>query len=86
MTLKEELKKLYKESEATKKREFLEKTLPDRLRDAAKKGYNCCTIPHAEIEYNCLSDTEIKEWCIANGLRLYTTDVLYGCYVSIYWI
>lgn len=86
MTLKEELKKLYEESETAKKRKFLDDVLPNRLREVAKKGYNCLTVPSAELSYNGLTILEIEQWCVDNGLKFYQENAIYGRYISVYWL
>lgn len=85
MTLKEELTKLYKESDVAKKRSFIDKELPDRLREIAKKGYNCYTIAAAELEINHVGVSDMMQWCLDNGFKFYTESTLAGRYVSIYW-
>lgn len=86
MTLKDELTKLYKESDVAKKRSFIDKELPDRLREIAKKGYNCYTIAVAELEINHLGVSDMMQWCLDNGFKFYTENTLAGRYISIYWL
>lgn len=87
MSLNEELTKLYKDAndKKAKSREFLEHTLPDRLRACAKEGFNCYTIPLAEIVVNGFTLYDIRSWCFANGLFCDPVTSLSGEYVSIYW-
>lgn len=86
MTLKEELTKLHKESDVAKKRSFIDKELPDRLREIAKKGYNCYTIAAAELEINHVGVSDMMQWCLDNGFKFYTENTLAGRYISIYWL
>ena len=87
MSLNEELTNLYKvaNDKKAKSKEFLEHTLPDRLRACANKGFNCYTIPLAEIEVNGLTLYDIRSWCFENGLFCDPVTSLSGEYVSIYW-
>lgn len=67
MTLKDELSKLYSESTASKRKQFLDK-LPDLLRERAKAGKESITIFQSSILDIDLYIADLKEWCVENGL------------------
>lgn len=77
MTLKDELKKLYEESEVAKRTAYFEKALPDRLRMEARNGSKSVTITSKELPpYIILPD--IANWCATNKIDCTLNTELQG--------
>lgn len=86
MTLKEELGKLYSESTASKRKQFLD-NLPDLLRERAKEGKESITIYQSSILSIDLYIADLKEWCIKNGLdsKCVIWPLTFDSNITIYW-
>ena len=84
MTLKDELSKLYSESTASKKRYYLDKLLPERMKEAAKDGRATIRITKADVVQSGCSLFEIQKWCDENGFdRVYGYDIFFGAFLTI---
>lgn len=86
MTLKDELSKLYSESTASKRKQFLDK-LPDLLREKAREGKESITIYQSSILSIDLYIADLKEWCIKNGLdsKCIIWPLTFDSNITIYW-
>lgn len=86
MTLKEELSKLYSDSTASKRKQFLDR-LPDMLREKAKNGYESLTIYASAVYPLELHLSDIKDWCGANGLesKIVVWPLAFDSNITIYW-
>ena len=68
MTLKEELKKLYDDSNAAKKNGVLDNELTDMLRRAAKDGRSSVTLFARDLWDLDLYIGDVAKWAEAQGL------------------
>ena len=86
MTLKDELSKLYSESTASKRKQFLD-NLPDLLREKAKAGKESITIYQSSILSIDLYIADLKEWCVKNGLdcKCVIWPLAFDSNITIYW-
>ena len=84
MTLKEELSKLYSESTASKRKQFLD-NLPDLLREKAKQGRVSVTIYASDVAPIGLYLGDITNWCDRNGLESKLNIWSLDPNITIYW-
>ena len=86
MTLKDELSKLYSESTASKRKQFLDK-LPYILRERAMSGKESITIYQSSILNIDLYIADLKEWCVKNGLdcKCVLWPLAFDSNITIYW-
>ena len=75
MTLKEELTKLYKESNAAKKNGVLDNELTDMLRRAAKDGRSSVTLFVRDLWDLDLYIGDVAEWAKSKGLGFFINEL-----------